>query len=1383
MDLKRTLLLLGLIAAAAVPIVFSACDGERQFARVFEIEQMAQTIGGAAAGARPGDYLLENDKIRAVIHGRHNERSTFPIGNGSLKDLDIQRPAHRYGVGRGKDAFYELSPMVNLKISNSKEMAYGACDKVGDAPCPEGSSLCARVTSSGWGEDFMGIIKLLDIAIKRPFKNEQLYMTNDYDLCPGESFVRITTTATFTKESAKQVLQMEDLQQQTGLLDVMLGEHTGQDCAKDPCNAGEACEDLLLPLAAGGINMEMKRCRKPDNKVAGVLSGDLILFSGKINVFIPGNGFNHDSYIRSLFDSGGDVFSNPLSMRVVAGVADGVSYAYFNGTGEVMIPVFSDTFTASMSSRFACSAKDPSCLDGKKVRYTRYVAVGKGDVASTLESYYKIQKVPTGRLVGNVIDARTRKPLSGVDVFVFNTPRAWYQESDKQIARRTYTDLVQSHRRETRSATNPGGSDGIISHFITDVGLDEIKDGSFEGPVGVAGPASMACKSRACRYILVVYEQGRPVSALFPVAVGEGKETRATVIASEGATLEFDLIDGAGRPLPGKLTIGHCFAECARDEDCAGDAANPTCDTTTQLCRPKEGYKGPQGCRPDQRWDAQKKTCACRIEGRAPLALGGHRLADNTTRVVLTHTGQGKVQVEPGTYQVIASRGFEYEITRQFVTLHPGGHQRIKAVLPRVVDTKGWISADFHVHGPNSVDSGMKARPRVISFAAEGVELMTATDHDYLTDYGPTIFELGLQPWLKSQTGLEVSPLDYGHYIGFPLKFDENADLNGAFTWRRAKGVVQPGPGKPDWEDVGPGEIFKKLRELGSLGLEQTVVFVAHFYDYMTFYNRDPFTQDTMAGFSITTFINPVLWPKNFSGAFDALEGFNGKNLDIVRRPTYKEVRDFNVELAAAVASPAVQALSYDERQQVYGKLSAAAQRKFIERTPAEQKLALSYSNPSFECRCGADADCGAGSICDEVTGACASACTADSQCDAALVTAGREGCQQKGTQAGRKTCQRLAKSCARAADCGDAFGSTESCVKGACEVSCATDKQCGDSMRPVCDPAAKVCTAPVKATDDDPCPTLRGTADDWFQLLNRGVPRPILGNSDSHDTYGTEAGIPRNYVKVDTDLPQRIKLEQVAAQVKAMKTFPTYGPFVELTVEGQGMGAVVKADKDQAVTLALKIQSPRWFDVDRVELYRNGDLIKVITGSTSCKAGAVDCIKVPNDKVVNYDASFTDKPPQDAWYVVAVMGLDGKSLAPVYSSVPVARLGMFELIQRLTPLLPPLRSLRTPLSPSLGTVRPYALTNPIWVDIGGDGITPVAATPSWATAKDRAGIKTSALSSPPKQQAKPPAHDHRWGVGRMTLDSKRFQQLVQEGVITKRVLQQALDQLRYMGR
>jgi hypothetical protein len=249
-----------------------------------------------------------------------------------------------------------------------------------------------------------------------------------------------------------------------------------------------------------------------------------------------------------------------------------------------------------------------------------------------------------------------------------------------------------------------------------------------------------------------------------------------------------------------------------------------------------------------------------------------------------------------------------------------------------------------------------------------------------------------------------------------------------------------------------------------------------------------------------------------------------------------------------------------------------------------------------------------------------------------------------------------------------------------------------------------------------------------------------------------------------------------------AMRSFPTYGPFVELTLNGRGMGSTVKLTRGQRADLRLKIQSPLWFDVDRVEVYRNGELIKIITGKQDCAEGANDCIRAPNNRVVNFDATISDTPDRDAWYVVVVMGLNGKSLAPVYSSTPVARLGMYELIQRLTPLLPPLRVYRVPLSPTMAVVRPYAVTNPIWVDLDGDGLTPVSSAPSWATDRDKQGSGVSsstsrALSAQPGQHN----HDHRQGLGRMARDARTLQQIVATEGISRETVQQALNALRYM--
>jgi len=1364
---------LALLATAALA---AGCEAEDRFARVFQIETMAQTIGGPAALGRPGDYLLENDRIRAVIHGRHNIRSVNPIANGSLIDLDLQRPHHRYGVGRGRDAFYEYGSMVNLHVNASSRMSQGACDAVGAAPCPEGNDECVRVTATGRGDNIMGIIALLDLAIqpkadgKAVYDPSKLEMTTDYDLCPGEDYVRITTSARFDDTEQPTPVDMDELKTQTGLLDIMLGEHTGQDCAKQPCPVGQVCDDLLLNLKVAGLNMEMKRCRKPDQKLAGIMAGDLALVSGKARTFTPGNGFDHESYVRSLFDTGQDVFSKPLALRYLVAVADDVSYAYYNTAGEVMIPVFSETFTVSMTNRYACKRSEPECLKGKQLRYRRYVSVGKGDAASALAGFYKVQRIPIGQVEGHVVDHHDRTPISGMDIFVYKVPAAWDRLSDAEVGARTYEQLLAQHRQETATAENPEGFKGIISHFRSDTGMDEVKDGSFGGPLPVAGPPAIACPSPECRYILVAHSKDRRPSGLYPVRVGENRIARLTLVAGHSSTLDYDIQDATGRYIPAKLTIGHCFPECAADADCD---EGESCDTTARICRPTAGYRGAGDCRPDQRWDGT--TCACKLsEGVYPLSHGGTRYADNTVQVVQTASGKGRVHLPPGSYEVIISRGPEYGISRQFVELPGNMVRRIKAVLPRVMDTRGWISADFHVHGPGSPDSGLDYDRRVTSYAAEGVELLSASDHDYLTDYGPTIYRLGLQSWVKSQIGQEVSPLDYGHFIGFPLRFDENADLNGALHWIQDDPTHNPGTDDgPDWTNVTPSGIYKWLREHGSLGLERTVVFVAHFYDHFTFYSIDPFSMDVT--FSITSMFNPILSPTNFSGDFDALEAFNGKNFDLIRRPTYQEVRGYNMALAKLIKQ---RAPSYDEGQRRLLELSASYQRDFLERTPKEQVSAIGFSNTHFICRCTADEECGPGSLCDEATGACISACADDSECDATLVAAGREACQDRG--AGRKACARLPGTCGADADC-TSFGSAkEKCVSGQCVLPCLADEQCKDPMRPRCDTQKAACAPVIAALATDPCVTLRGTVDDWFQLLNRGIRRPILGNSDSHGTYSTEAGVPRNYVKLSTDLPDRIDSGEVADQVHAMHTFPSHGPFVELTLNGETYGAVVKANKGEEVSLKLRVQSPLWFDVDRIEVYRNGQLIKTITATVDCDDNS-RCIRSPNDKVVDFDGVITDRPDRDAWYVVAAMGLDGKTLAPVYSSTPVARLGIFELIQRLTPLLPPLRSLRMPLSPSMSIVRPYAITNPIWVDIGGDGLTPVSSPPGWAPEKDLAGMKRSALTQTPAAQ--PHTHDHRLGLGRMKLDAETFSRLARDGVVTLPMIQRALDQLRFIGK
>ncbi|MBM4083066.1 MAG: carboxypeptidase regulatory-like domain-containing protein, partial [Planctomycetes bacterium] len=117
--------------------------------------------------------------------------------------------------------------------------------------------------------------------------------------------------------------------------------------------------------------------------------------------------------------------------------------------------------------------------------------------------------------------------------------------------------------------------------------------------------------------------------------------------------------------------------------------------------------------------------------------LGPKYAASGADNVIFCHTGQGKSPMPPGTYRLVVSRGIEYSVHRQELIVSAGPAARVQARLVREVDTTGYVSADLHQHCRNSPDSATSLEDRVISNLCEGVELIVASDHDYLTDFAP----------------------------------------------------------------------------------------------------------------------------------------------------------------------------------------------------------------------------------------------------------------------------------------------------------------------------------------------------------------------------------------------------------------------------------------------------------------------------------------------------------------------------------------------------------------------------------------------------------------------------------------------------------------------
>ena len=176
---------------------------------------------------------------------------------------------------------------------------------------------------------------------------------------------------------------------------------------------------------------------------------------------------------------------------------------------------------------------------------------------------------------------------------------------------------------------------------------------------------------------------------------------------------------------------------------------------------------------------------------------------------VFLANGAGTVQLRPGKYEVYASRGPEYSLRRKIVNVRARRTRKLNFRLRRSVDTPGFLSGDFHIHSARSLDSTAPPQDRVAGFAAEGVEVMVSTDHDYQLDYAPLIASLNLGSRITSMVGNEVTgsvpnppvfPDSTGHINAWPLTVQPDARRDGAI----------------EEEFVAPNWIFKRLRDQGA---------------------------------------------------------------------------------------------------------------------------------------------------------------------------------------------------------------------------------------------------------------------------------------------------------------------------------------------------------------------------------------------------------------------------------------------------------------------------------------------------------------------------------------------------------------------------------------
>jgi len=161
--------------------------------------------------------------------------------------------------------------------------------------------------------------------------------------------------------------------------------------------------------------------------------------------------------------------------------------------------------------------------------------------------------------------------------------------------------------------------------------------------------------------------------------------------------------------------------------------------------------------------------------------------------IVFTADGTATIPLPRGHYRIYAGRGFEYSVAEAAVELKPGETKSLELAIHREVPTAGYAACDTHCHtftfsrhGDATIDE------RMVTLAAEGVEIPIATDHNVQVDYAEPAKRLGVGRYFTPITGNEVTT-KFGHFNVFPLEpGPPSIDPTGT-DWPTIFAAIRPG--------------------------------------------------------------------------------------------------------------------------------------------------------------------------------------------------------------------------------------------------------------------------------------------------------------------------------------------------------------------------------------------------------------------------------------------------------------------------------------------------------------------------------------------------------------------------------------------------------------
>lgn len=265
----------------------------------------------------------------------------------------------------------------------------------------------------------------------------------------------------------------------------------------------------------------------------------------------------------------------------------------------------------------------------------------------------------------------------------------------------------------------------------------------------------------------------------------------------------------------------------------------------------------------------QLRPAAGQMVAKPPKHFGEVEFPGDRLWVDYTLDGNLTLPAPPGAWDVIVSRGYEYDLVEDTVTVAAGATVARIATLERVVDSTGIQCGDFHVHTSRSNDSNDSGIAKVTQAIADGVELPVRSDHEWVGDFAWEIDELGMQAHAAGFGSIELTSMElWGHMGVFPLSADPTRPNMGAPAWQTYPTAAAP---ETPFETLRPPAVFDAVRARP----EAPVVIINHprgGTNYFGYVGYDPATgtadqlEDWDTKFTLVEVFNDSGWQANKDG-------------------------------------------------------------------------------------------------------------------------------------------------------------------------------------------------------------------------------------------------------------------------------------------------------------------------------------------------------------------------------------------------------------------------------------------------------------------------------------------------------------------------------------